>query len=82
MVLSNFMLGLIRTLFAFLINNQQKKAFFLFYITCLFYYNKSYREMPTKEKIYLILSRPISIFRKKKQQFSSFFINIKKKEYN
>ena len=39
-------------------------------------------EMPAKEKIYLIVSQPISIFRKKKQEFSSFFINIKKKEYN
>ena len=82
MLLSNFMVDLIRTLFAFLINNRQKKRFF--YITCLFYYNynKSYMEMPAKEKIYLIVSRPISIFRKKKQEFSSFFINIKKKEYN
>ena len=29
-------------------------------------------EMPAKEKIYLIVSRPISIFRKKKQEFLKF----------
>lgn len=77
------MVDLIRTLFAFLINNRQKKKK-RFFIYSLFYYNynKSYMEMPAKEKIYLIVSRPISIFRKKKQEFSSFFINIKKKEYN
>jgi hypothetical protein len=38
--------------------------------------------MPTEEKIDLIVSQPISNFEKKKLKFSSFFINIKKKEYN
>jgi hypothetical protein len=35
--------------------------------------------MPAKEKINLIVSRPISIFRKKKQEFSSFLLTLRKK---
>jgi hypothetical protein len=54
----------------------------IFFYNLLFYSNKSYTEMPAEEKIYLIVSQPISNFRKKKQEFYPFFINIKKKEYN
>ncbi|KAI4990762.1 hypothetical protein ZWY2020_039133, partial [Hordeum vulgare] len=48
---------------------------------CLFYYNynKPYMEMPAKEKIILIVSQPISIFTKKKQEFSSFLLTLRKK---
>lgn len=46
-------------------------------MTHLFYYNKFYMELLTEEKIDLIVSQLISNFGKKKQELSSFFINIK-----
>jgi len=72
--LSNFIVGFIRTFFALWINNRKKRVFF---ITYLFYSNKSYMELPAEEKIYLIVSHlsPAYIeFWKEKTRIFFFFL--------
>jgi hypothetical protein len=73
--LSHFIMGLIRTFFALWIN--KKRVF----ITHLFYSNKFYMELLAEEKKDLIVFHPISNFGKKKPEFSSFLLTLKK-EYN